>query len=50
MNPIYINVINLVTQIQAFVFYKKTEICFIMYIDGIDHTQRTLCDRLLPGN
>jgi hypothetical protein len=36
--------INWVTQIPAFIFYKKKkkEICFIMCIDGIDHTQRTL--------
>ena len=45
MNPIYINVINWVTQSPAFILYKKkTEVCFIMCIDGIDHAQRTLHD------
>jgi len=29
---------------SGFHILQKTEICFIMCIDGIDHTQRTLCD------
>ena len=29
---------------SGFHILQKTEICFIMCMDGIDHAQRTLCD------